>query len=831
MQKTTIQPPVAKDHDPLIQETLQILGIKEIPTVLLNLNPDGHSKEVEVPLFSVENNNLQILMPNLHGRARSYKDKGIWHPVILTKVTNAVEDSEWKFDFKNSAFDVFIDYPITKKILTGKKIPKLVLVDDPITAMLLNGHDIDAIAIPGYPYQSLITIPAHILDTLMELCVKCGVENLTYIVPSDVVTIDFKPELDLYKKPKAVYNSIWNLFVQVCSKLHIHLYFAHFKPELTGRRISTVLQHGPGMDLQSIEDLKKEININFASPYYNWIVKHDLRNAKSAIVKEIFGIEDHAKSYYTRHCKVIMGDQFTFDRSIFQYDYDGEEATHVRSVESAQFVCIEGTYFTRGIDLEGRQVLNPFADNSFQKKFPNLHKQAIKKLKNEIPYYDGAESIPSHTNYIHDWTTIDKARGFNLKFFNIYKELSYKPVKGSLDLTMKFIKHIFGNKEIKYKGKTYISWQLGLDYCKLMYCNPMQKLPILCLVSHERQTAKTTFWDWLKEILGENSTHISEKDIDSQFTSLIAGKLLAVMEETYIEKIQTFERLKELVTAKFQKLERKGKDPFNISNFIKVGISSNKINNFASIDDAESRFWVLEVPPIPKSDYDVHFNSKLYKEIPAFLDYILEMPYYTEHETRAWFADELIKTDALDRVKAKSRSQNEILIERTILSYMKQFNLTWCKLSLKDIRELADERDLNFKAINIVLENKWNKTSSNRGNKYTFFEEIGSSISPEGFAINEISRKGFSYTFTISDFERNINLNELKLQQILDIIEHENNTNHPISKEWNENKKILEHPEVFKHVQNDHANIMNLFNESISLHAFVTEIIKLNMPF
>ena len=43
--------------------------------------------------------------------------------------------------------------------------------------------------------------------------------------------------------------------------------------------------------------------------------------------------------------------------------------------------------------------------------------------------------------------------------------------------------------------------ELGLDYVQLLYQQPTQILPILCLVSKKNETGKTTFAKWLKVLL------------------------------------------------------------------------------------------------------------------------------------------------------------------------------------------------------------------------------------------------------------------------------------------------------------------------------------------
>ena len=58
---------------------------------------------------------------------------------------------------------------------------------------------------------------------------------------------------------------------------------------------------------------------------------------------------------------------------------------------------------------------------------------------------------------------------------------------------MKLIHYIFGEQ-----------YELGMDYMQLLYAKPTQKLPILLLVSEERNTGKTTFLNFLKAMFEDN---------------------------------------------------------------------------------------------------------------------------------------------------------------------------------------------------------------------------------------------------------------------------------------------------------------------------------------
>lgn len=67
------------------------------------------------------------------------------------------------------------------------------------------------------------------------------------------------------------------------------------------------------------------------------------------------------------------------------------------------------------------------------------------------------------------------------------------------------IEHIFGEQ-----------YELGMDYLQLLYLQPVQKLPILLLVSEERNTGKSTFLNFLKALFQNNVTFNTNEDYPQQ---------------------------------------------------------------------------------------------------------------------------------------------------------------------------------------------------------------------------------------------------------------------------------------------------------------------------
>lgn len=161
-----------------------------------------------------------------------------------------------------------------------------------------------------------------------------------------------------------------------------------------------------------------------------------------------------------------------------------------------------------------------------------------------VPKYDGFCTVPNHVNY---QPVIDK-------FLNLYEPIGHQPKEGEFPHVESLISHIFGEQ-----------YELGMDYLQLLYLQPVQKLPILLMVSEERNTGKSTFLNFLKAVFQNNVTFNTNEDFRSQFNADWAGKLLIVVDEVLLNRREDSERLKNLSTTLSYKVEAKGKDRDEIS--------------------------------------------------------------------------------------------------------------------------------------------------------------------------------------------------------------------------------------------------------------------------
>ncbi len=317
-----------------------------------------------------------------------------------------------------------------------------------------------------------------------------------------------------------------------------------------------------------------------------------------------------------------------------------------------------------------------------------------------IPKYDGFTCIPDHLNF--------KYSHFN--FYNTYAPLSHKLLDGECPISLEFVRHIFGDH-----------YELGLDYLQLLFIKPTQILPILCLVSRDRSTGKSTFLKWLKKIFENNLTYLTNDNFTSQFNSDWANKLLICIDEVLFNKEELTERIKYLSTTNINKLEAKGKDKREVEFFGKFVLCSNNEENFIKIDHHETRFWVLKVPVIKKEQ--TSYLEKLTEEIPVFLYYLKHRKLHTTHQTRMWFSPTQIETPALRKLVQHNKNRIEKELANILLMVMEDNDMekiNFCAIdALNAIGKTRLRTDLT--QIRKILKKDWKLESQPNSHMYQKF--------------------------------------------------------------------------------------------------------------
>lgn len=318
-----------------------------------------------------------------------------------------------------------------------------------------------------------------------------------------------------------------------------------------------------------------------------------------------------------------------------------------------------------------------------------------------VPKYDGFCTVPDHVNY----------RPVVDKFRNLYEPINYKPMEGDFPSIRSLVEHIFGEQ-----------YELGMDYLQLLYLQPIQKLPILLLVSEERNTGKSTFLNFLKALFQNNVTFNTNEDFRSQFNSDWAGKLLIVVDEVLLSRREDSERLKNLSTTLSYKVEAKGKDRDEIAFFAKFVLCSNNEYLPVIIDAGETRYWVRKIDRLQTDDTD--FLQKLKAEIPAFLYHLQHRQLSTEKESRMWFATSLLHTEALQKIIRSNRNRLEIEMCELILDIMASMGIDTFSFCCNDILTLLANTCVKAEKHQVrkVLQECWKLIPAPNGLTYTTYQ-------------------------------------------------------------------------------------------------------------
>ncbi|NJN25192.1 MAG: helicase [Cyclobacteriaceae bacterium] len=349
----------------------------------------------------------------------------------------------------------------------------------------------------------------------------------------------------------------------------------------------------------------------------------------------------------------------------------------------------------------------------------------------KVEKFVGFTFVPGHGN---DYK--EKIDGF----YNQYEMLNSRPELGDCSKSLDFVKHIFGEQ-----------YELGLDYLALLYLKPEQILPILCLISEERNTGKSTFIKWLKSIFQGNMTINSNEEFRASFNSDWITKLIIGVEETLLEKKEDSERIKALSTGEVTKSHSKGVDKFEVPFYGKFVLCANNETKFIIIDQAEIRYWVRKIP-VPERD-ETNLLEVLRGEINQFLYFLSERGIKSNKKSRMWFSPEDIETEALNRLKRDNRAGLEQEIETIVLNKIEDFNVQEIKLTLTDLWEELKHLRVSQSYIKRVLQENLNLKP---GNSSTY-KKYAWSIDPQNsadFVVSEIHAKGRYYTFTTAMFEK-----------------------------------------------------------------------------
>jgi phage/plasmid-associated DNA primase len=243
-----------------------------------------------------------------------------------------------------------------------------------------------------------------------------------------------------------------------------------------------------------------------------------------------------------------------------------------KKYQKQQFVTPEAQYIRVGVDYF--KVL-------YKRDRYGIERKELKRWKKEEIKQDHGQNVLRDLEKFDDFIIEPNNQEHHARldcFYNLYGEFSHTPKEGEWKWTKILLEHIFGEQ-----------YEIGLSYVQILYLLPKQPLPVLVLVSKERQTGKSTFIDWLMTIFGTNMVIISPNDLSREFNGSYSRANIIAIEETLIEKNQVVEKVKALSTQKTINANLKNVNDFQIPFYGKIIMASNNERKFMKVENDEIR--------------------------------------------------------------------------------------------------------------------------------------------------------------------------------------------------------------------------------------------------
>jgi len=360
--------------------------------------------------------------------------------------------------------------------------------------------------------------------------------------------------------------------------------------------------------------------------------------ASHARLYEYFGLKD-AAYFHALHADKIGDKEFYWQKDLLYYNSEKNELQQIAPGWAADCRWIGDEFFVERL-MPGAKGDRRVLLKRTKETMKDLYGKDFQK---HVKFFDGFCNMPDHWNYQQ---VIDRG---GKEFYNRYFPFRWIPEAGDHGKILGFVKHIFGEHLVAHSisGQEYPAWELGLDYIQLLLHQPTQALPVVCLYSQENNTGKSTFGKLLTALFGDNVVQIGNADLQSDFNETYSDKLLAICEETLLERKRDVERIKALSTSETILVNPKGQKQFSIDFFCKFHFYSNNIR-MIYVTRHDERFWIIKVPKAKTENPNL--LAEMREQIPGFLQFLKTRELATRRESRMWFHPSLIKTDTFQEV-------------------------------------------------------------------------------------------------------------------------------------------------------------------------------------
>lgn len=644
----------------------------------------------------------------------------------------------------------FVTPELLRRYKTSEKTRTLYVVEGEFKAFAMSNFGLPTFGIGGiFNFKGNSKDELH--PYILEFCRKCEVENIVLLFDADCLKVEWKPEKDLATRPKNFYNALNTFNEYLKPHENLTLYFSHIVADSEDKGIDDVLYGGRADQEQVISELK---SLSSKDKNRKYIITTAITGISPTVIKRMFGLNS-VENFYEIYKDVVENRDFIFDKQTYFIDEKGKP--------TASWKGRHKEYVRIGVDYY--KIINDvMSNNQVETNITKWSKAVImedfynsKDFIRRIEKFDGFCNVPENDPEKYQQTIIAERNGIVSKLYNRYSVIHHVPKKGQWVHINRLLHHIFDYKNVA--GESL--YDFALDYIQLLYTQPYKHLPILCLVSKERGTGKSTFLTLLRSIFCENMRILDSARLVSNFNEHWAGKLVVSVDESFInmdEKNGAGNKLKMIATNATIPCEGKGRNATEIPNISKLILCSNDEKNFVKIDQEENRYCIIKVNPI-EEEPDPHLVDKMVEEIPAFLYFLKHRQLYYPEKSRLWFDEKIFVTEALLNIKERTEAAYIRHIKDVIKEQFYMQEADQIRLSAKVIFNFTREK---YRFITDVQIKEWlHDNGWKAGNATTFEycfsykEEMPQSDNPNVTPVaisNKNKEVGRCYTFQIEQF-------------------------------------------------------------------------------
>ncbi len=605
----------------------------------------------------------------------------------------------------------------------------------------------------------------RLLPDIVKLIKGLQVENIGFLHDADAMVLKFQKDKDLTQRPKSFAASVTSFLEAVkntfesTKKSNYNVFYGHIKTRFSedGKGIDDLLTNYNKEEKSIIHDLK---HIEYNSQFFTF---YNITSYSAKKIHDLFGVYSNATTFFKKWSDFIGSREFKYESR--WYESQGETVAFIRDENSDKYIRVGTDYFK--ISNTYNPISRRKEENLLGWTKGELTTDFGKGFISTIRKYDKFTSLPAWDKEYE--REIDGC-------FNLMNPIFHDVAPGGIDNTINYLKHVFGGdgnvtyKLEKHEGRTIFDYEekaiwgdqftVALDYLTIMFRYPTQKLPVPILLSKEQATGKTTFLEWLCEIYHGNATVINNEIFSSQFNAPYITKFIIGLDEGFldVEKQEKKERLKQLITSKKMHMNDKGIKMQEFPYFGKLIICSNNVDNVMKMDDEDSRFFVVKVPPIPENKKDNKLAEKMLKEIPAWLYFLATRKIYHENKGRLWFEEKAFITEQFKEIVKNTRTRWEVAFDTWLEDHFIKFGVMELKADLNTFVEHFNG-NYRYKIDSIMLQKYFNDRGIKAGANTTF--NFPSSYDSEAYHVLYKKGKGRVITLKVEDWvtEENLKLN------------------------------------------------------------------------